>query len=290
LVSSPKRHEFSGKELLDLFEITKDDFELFEKMDSHFQVNYILNNNHYPLYMLYNKFGEKRIGAYEHLSNLDERMNDLHKNVYPIQVYYDTGSGFSEEESKVYWTDMTESNEGTIEVDITPEVLAIRVDPVDKPCVVNVLEFEGNDNVMESMNYHTNACYKLSDNYIFDTDDPQFLININSKENKKIKIILRIEPFSIETRDWLNTYLNNEDFSRNVFKQTEEKNRQLEEKNRQIIEKNNEIEEKRHLLAIENEKYLVQLAINEELLDSTSWKITRPLRWVREKIISTKET
>ena len=60
------------------------------------------------------------------------------RNLASIQVYYDTGRGFSEEES--YWVEERYAEEGmvTFAVEITPEVRKLRVDPALCPCVVMI--------------------------------------------------------------------------------------------------------------------------------------------------------
>ncbi len=95
-----------------------------------------------------------------------------------IQIYYDRGNGFQEEDS-LYMPDVY-VDEGRVEAQIPLDgnVRAVRIDPADRSCIVKILELSLNDKAVPLKKHvETNGRAVKGGYYIFDTTDP----NINVK-------------------------------------------------------------------------------------------------------------
>ena len=86
-------------------------------------------------------------------------------------VFYDTGKGFNQQESKVFPMD----NENFSEyIGLKPNVKAIRFDPIEGlGCIVNKLEINSDSGPLK---YHNLNGYSIGKYHLFLTKDPQFLI------------------------------------------------------------------------------------------------------------------
>ena len=99
-----------------------------------------------------------------------------------IQIYYDRGNGFREEDS-FYMPDVY-VDEHTIEADIFVDgnVRALRIDPADRACTVMITEIclNGINVPLQKKYIETNGKVAKTGTYIFDTSDP----NINIKMDR----------------------------------------------------------------------------------------------------------
>lgn len=97
-----------------------------------------------------------------------------------IQVYYDRGNGFSEEDS-FYLPDVY-VGQNLIEADIFADgnVKALRIDPADHACVVKIMELclNGKAVSLQKKYLETNGKQIKAGSYIFDTSDPNILIKM----------------------------------------------------------------------------------------------------------------
>lgn len=279
-LNSPKRKEFCGGLLMDLFNITRSEVVCFETMERNLQRNYILNSTHYPLNQLYHEFGKEKVATGEYLEKLRRESRDFqefaNESICNVQVFYDYGDDFSEKNSETFVTNISRNNEVSLELDVPKEVTRIRIDPGEKYCVISSLACY----VMganQKLEVESNAVYKLDDRWIFNNDDPYYVINLESDRAEKIRLTFKIDFISEEAKEWFNEYLNHQQPAKNIFTQ-------IRERDQQILKKSNEVEEKKYLLALENQKYLIEVAKNEEMINSRSWRLTKPLRWLGERV------
>lgn len=96
-----------------------------------------------------------------------------------IQIYYDRGNGYSEEDS-FYMPDIyTEENKIEAEISVESNVKNLRIDPADRPCVVKLEKaaFNGVELPIHKRWVVTNGKSLKAGCYVFDTRDP----NINFK-------------------------------------------------------------------------------------------------------------
>lgn len=98
-----------------------------------------------------------------------------------IQIYYDRGNGFSEEES-CYMPDIY-VNEYEIEAEIPLDgnVRGLRLDPADRSCMVKITELRLNetDVPLHKKYIQTNGKMVKAGCYVFDTQDPNLCIRVS---------------------------------------------------------------------------------------------------------------
>lgn len=172
VLEEEKRNKINLDLIIDKLGITQQEAEDYREKEGHFQKQVTGKRK---------SMGEIRasIGTYcvdpkmlmeRHLQRiLDQR----------IQIYYDRGNGFSEEDS-VYMPDVY-VDEYTIEADIFLDgnVKALRIDPADHACTVKIVEICLNGKVVpfQKKYIETNGKIMKTGICIFDTSDP----NINIK-------------------------------------------------------------------------------------------------------------
>lgn len=97
-----------------------------------------------------------------------------------IQVYFDSGSGFSEENS-FYMPDVyVDSFHIEAEIPFDGNVALLRIDPADKPCVVKIQELALNEEPVELSSKHVGANGRAvgKGTYVFATADPNFTVKV----------------------------------------------------------------------------------------------------------------
>lgn len=97
-----------------------------------------------------------------------------------IQVYFDSGSGFSEENS-FYMPDVyVDSFHIEAEIPFDGNVALLRIDPADKPCVVKIQELALNEEPVELSSKHVEANGRAvgKGTYVFATADPNFTVKV----------------------------------------------------------------------------------------------------------------
>jgi SAM-dependent methyltransferase len=107
-------------------------------------------------------------------------------NARHVQVFFDTGAGFSEAES-IHLTEAYR-NETEVLVDITVpgNVRRLRLDPADMACMVQVHSFKWNGAEAVSGKSIKSNGKKINNNcYLFATTDPNFYLNVNKLASQK---------------------------------------------------------------------------------------------------------
>ena len=98
-----------------------------------------------------------------------------------IQIYYDSGNGFSEEES-CYMPDIYVSEyEIEAEIPLDGNVRGLRLDPADRSCMVKIKELRLNetDVPLQKKYIQTNGKMVKAGCYVFDTQDPNLCIRVS---------------------------------------------------------------------------------------------------------------
>lgn len=98
-----------------------------------------------------------------------------------IQIYYDRGNGFSEEES-CYMPDIyVNEYEIEAEVPLDGNVRGLRLDPADRSCMVKIKELRLNetDVPLQKKYIQTNGKMVKAGCYVFDTQDPNLCIRVS---------------------------------------------------------------------------------------------------------------
>jgi len=98
-----------------------------------------------------------------------------------IQIYTDSGNGFSEAESYYLPDVYTEDNLLEAEIPFDGNVTALRIDPADRCCIVKVRELlvNGVTVPMNKKKIVTNGTLLGKDSYVFATKDPNMTVLMN---------------------------------------------------------------------------------------------------------------
>ena len=98
-----------------------------------------------------------------------------------IQVYYDRGNGFGEEDS-VYIPDIyVDENRIEVEISVDGNVRALRIDPADRSCMVKIkeLSLNGTEVPIQKKYIETNGKTVKAGCYVFDTQDPNLCVKMS---------------------------------------------------------------------------------------------------------------
>ncbi len=207
---------------------------------------------------MFKKIYNKHKNLYD--KNIDVLFNkiiDSSNHQFISQLYIDTCFGFNE---KQVVTNKISGNEKEIEfiVDQKQNIKQLRFDPINDMAVIClykiVLYSSSGEQVIED-GFQSNALFQENNNFIFSTEDPQFIINTeNINKIKKIKINLEFISVGQDIYGFM---------SRFCEKSIREKDKLIENLNQKLINK--------------------EMYINE-IFQSQSWKITAPLRKLKQII------
>ncbi len=229
---------------------------------------------------------------------IKERENYLQSGIHPyfVQVYLDYGMGFDENISRTYAIENPYAAQA-IEFDVDEGIRRIRLDPFNAPCMVELDvctdTIEGERKSLRFM--ETNADYRHQNKYIFTDSDPRIIfLPAQGRQFHTVRI-----EFHFVTIDSLKIKSMMEYFQ-HVCEEGKEKIADLEGKLRaekqKCLEKENQVFEIQQKLQqelqqkqqekqrMEQEIAHLQEELNkhsatiQELMGSTSWKMTKPLR------------
>ena len=103
-----------------------------------------------------------------------------------IKLYFDKGEGFTEYNSCYFNGEVSEINKVTFNIPIEPDLVKLRVDPSDDPCMLQLLEsdIDGGDVNGIAINRNT---------VIFKEPDPQIIFDTLNYTAKTMRLSYRIE-------------------------------------------------------------------------------------------------
>ena len=235
--TSSTRFSFYNQELLSKFNLTENNFENCKKIDQTSFTRYV-QKNHLQLSDFTRYMRKNIINPYV-LENQDY-----------IDVFYDTGNGFSEAEKDTFYQ---------FPVTIFPKenLHSIRIDPSVHHCIVSDISIRAGE---KSLSFTTNAYMQKNGDYFFNTSDSQIYVDLHNESAPYITFNMKVfaldETCSAAIAEQNVTIENLRSIADDFRCQLEQRIRQTE-------------------LAIQ--------AKREELnaiYASRSWKITKPLRFV----------
>ena len=177
LYSSDRRRRLWNEGIMEKFGIDKNQQKLFAQMD--FNFHKYVNGDRYSLSMSCDDIDKQKF-------IVDE--NSLNKKEGMVQVFIDSGKGYSEDNSYLQNSILDEEELFFLEILVPDNALNIRIDPADTYCMAYIKEFYGIDknNKKMSIDYNNNYNAICQDMFVYNTDDPQWIISNNNKTIKKI--------------------------------------------------------------------------------------------------------
>ncbi len=127
------------------------------------------NTGDYPRICNTESFDEASKIIYEKMSKIYYPFFENVKQINSINVFYDTGSGFSEYEKDVFYHFPVELNVGA-------EVRSIKIKPCSRFCIVKDISIKVD---AKDLPFTTNAYRQDGGTFYFDTDDPQICLSSN---------------------------------------------------------------------------------------------------------------
>lgn len=154
---------------------------------------------------------------------------------YTFKVYFDVGSGFTENSIYKECFNLLDEQSFQVEIERDKSLVNVRIDPIDVSCVcilkeISVVDSLGGVVHLDINRISSNAIFNLDNTYVFLSNDPQFFIQEIGTEWKKIKICFSLEETHIEEYGFLNKvnhYILNR---KNNQKCLLEKNRELHDR------------------------------------------------------------
>ena len=133
------------------------------------------------------KFKEVELGEMlENAIKITDKTEFLDKEKY-LQIYYDYGDGFSEENSSKYEYNYLKEIE--LEIPIKEGIKSLRIDPKNEALNLEMKKniLKKNNKEEEILDFETNAVYNNKNYYIFTTEDPQIYFKDLSKGTLNLK-------------------------------------------------------------------------------------------------------
>ena len=173
VLEEEKRNKLNLDLILDKLDITEKAAEEYRERERKFQKKVTGRRK---------SMGEIRAGLGTYSVDAKLLMENHLKKILDerIQVYFDYGNGFREEDS-VYMPDVY-TKEGKIfaKIPVDGNVAALRIDPADRPCMVRITELSLSREPVpfQKKNVEVNGKTIKSGCYVFDTSDPNIHIKL----------------------------------------------------------------------------------------------------------------
>lgn len=176
---SAKRGWLLDCDIYRILGFTQSDRNLYDSMDLYFQK--FVAGDAVILDTLYQNMSTKAVNLSDIIvKNLDEEYRN------EIQVFYDHGDGYSEENSyKIY---PSFGQPVAFEIELDESMKSVRFDPGREFCIVKIVNVTGVGKVFYDLSILSNGVEIGNRYFIFLTKDPQFYIQNWEKDIHKIRI------------------------------------------------------------------------------------------------------
>ncbi len=253
--SSSRRLPLFNEKLLNSVNLTKQDFENAKRIDQNEFTNFV-QHNHIILPKFSESLRKPVINPYV-----------LEQQDY-IDIFYDTGNGFSEAEKDVIY-------QFPVTVHPHENLRALRIDPSARHCMVSDILVETNG---KKLAFTTNAYREDSGIFFFDTADPQIYVDIENFSFDTISLNMNVATLSVEQSKSIK-----EQYTRSVNQQLT-----IEGQCSTIENQRNMIESLKQYLQEQAEKtdIIIQQKQDElrSLQNSRSWRLTKPFRLIGKSL------
>lgn len=226
--------------------------------------------------------------------DLFRQIANIEVHVKIAELFFDTGFGFHHHQSmkSVVFADQRE-----ISFNLSPYtgIKRLRFDPINTRAFLHLREI----GIMQADGvFHPlpitehNAVERIGDNFLFDTDDPQIYLDIENV-NDPCELIVRGQFFSIGTEVYEEIVrCKDRAYSRLhgiLLQKEQEMVRMLQEKEQEMVRMLQAKEQEMVRMLQEKEQDVISLRetilqkneMIQAFINSTSWKLTEPLRWLK---------
>lgn len=193
--TTEERRRMDAGSLYEKVGITEEELAAYEHMEEAFQ-EYVLDG-HIPMRQLYKEYG---MPAY-HISSILNIVDEQERR-RALQVYFDRGNGFSEEESVFYHS---KALDGTykLEIPVGEDVKQLRIDPGSQACTVDIAQLCWKAETGGTLDFISNGHRLTAGMYLFDTEDPNLLIMQVPAGKKTLLLDMRIDSMSLAAAEWI---------------------------------------------------------------------------------------
>lgn len=174
VLENERRNDFNMEEVVKRINITPERADRYRDKEAAFQKE--VTGRHKSINEIRSTIGTyalntKKLVANELKAILDKR----------IQVFYDYGQGFSEENSKYIPDIYTSDNHISVDIEFDGNVKVLRVDPADASCVVRITELvlNGNNELNNKKFVISNGKTVKNATFAFATQDPNLVFQLN---------------------------------------------------------------------------------------------------------------
>ena len=227
------------------FEMDPADLDAFAQMERNFQ-KYVRGSRHL-MRELYSDFGKPAV----YMPTLMDNSRRI------VLAYRDRGAGYHEEDKLLLPVFMNENKVYTVKFTVEPGVARYRIDPCETACILKIVSLQKEDGI--DVAFHTNGTCIGDDIYICDAD-PWLEVRVDDTVIKELQLRFSLETNIPECGRIITEGLALQQQYKEVQMQNEQLRQQLEEANLQLDS-----------LARER----------EAMMNSRSWKLTKPLREVK---------
>lgn len=182
------REDIRGLGLMAQLGITPEEEQIFEEMEHHFQL-WLLDGTV--------TIGARYLSTAGRTISLEQMVETAKKN--RMQVYTDTGNGFSETES--FWIDTEPDKRGVIHLELLlpAGVKALRLDPAEGCCLVKVKHLLGELGGTYPLAWEHNGRELEEQGILYTTTDPQIMISRIVEGTGRIYAELTVEELHPDT-------------------------------------------------------------------------------------------
>lgn len=267
------------KGIFDLLEEKERYLSQFERMEKNFQ-KYI-EGDVVSCSALYEKMGARthNVQYLIEVSPSDYKGRNL-------EIYIDKGEGFSQDTMILLDAEKLENDEYRLIVPVDDKVKQVRIDPANYRCIVRLLEMTGHyeneiNNPLYSFMNH-NGLETEEHEYVFDTADPWFWLNISDRSIKWIEMRYRLKPIGDDAAVSMEILYKKQQQTYAMYAREVDSNyhheQDLEAMRNRMIDVEKKLEDVQQL-------YNQTLSELNAIKKSASWKITKPIRNIRKGLI-----
>ncbi len=234
------------KDIVRLEDVSEKDIETFKQMEINFQ-NYVKGDEH-PLRELYEDIGKSAINACEAMEVMSKNM----------RIYMDKGGGYNENDTFYRQVQMHGRDKYTININVEKDVKKYRIDPCEESCSIVIKSVKGNGRY--DLPYTTNGQLVEENIYAYN-EDPWIEVDIEGTIIKDITLEIEMAYCAPE---YMEVLKDNTERALRAEAAIGALNGTIDNLRQQVEQMGQQID------YMNREKAL--------LMTSRSWKVTRPLR------------